>query len=126
MVAAGAILLVCAPVLPGPSRLVVLPALLAPGYALLRMLGQEARWRSVSMAVPASLTIIAGAALLLDVTGIALGAPSLGSLLGAFTTLFLAGTYGRELVTGTRDRGREFEPSVGGSDLRDVQVGEER
>ena len=37
----GAVLLMCAPVLPGLSRLVVLPALLlAPGYALLRLLGQ--------------------------------------------------------------------------------------
>ena len=95
----GAVLLMCAPVLPGLSRLVVLPALLlAPGYAFLRLLGQAAGMRSVSVAVPVSLVLAICAALLRDVSGIRLGPLSLGLLLGAVTALFLAGSYGRQRV----------------------------
>jgi len=58
LVGVGAVLLMCAPVLPGLSRLVVLPALLlAPGYALLRLLGQATGMRSISVAVPVSLVL---------------------------------------------------------------------
>jgi transposase InsO family protein len=92
---AGAILLVCAPVLPGLSRLVVLPALLlAPGYALLNLLGRATGPRSISVAVPVSLVLAICASLVLDVIGIRLGPLSLGSLLGAVTALLLAISYG--------------------------------
>ena len=97
--AAGAVLLLCAPVLPGLSRLVVLPALLlAPGYALLRLLGQAADRRSIAIAVPASLVLVILASLVLDVSGIALGPLSLGLILGAVTAVLLAGSYARQLV----------------------------
>ncbi len=87
----------CAPVLPGLSRLVVLPALLlAPGYAFLRLLGQAAGMRSVSVAVPVSLVLVICASLLRDVSGIRLSPLSLGLLLGVVTALFLAGSYGRQ------------------------------
>ena len=87
----------CAPVLPGLSRLVVLPALLlAPGYAFLRLLGQAAGMRSISVAVPVSLVLVICASLLRDVSGIRLSPLSLGLLLGVVTALFLAGSYGRQ------------------------------
>ena len=95
----GAALLICAPVLPGFSRLVVLPALLlAPGYALLRLLGQATGMRSIPVAVPVSLVLAVCASLLLDASGIRLGPVVLGSLLGGVTALFLAGSYGRQLA----------------------------
>jgi len=97
----GAVLLMCAPVLPGLSRLVVLPALLlAPGYAFLRLLGQAAGMRSVSVAVPVSLVLVICASLLRDVSGIRLSPLSLGLLLGVVTALFLAGSYGRRPAAG--------------------------
>jgi UvrD-like helicase C-terminal domain len=90
---------VCAPVLPGLSRLVVLPALLlAPGYALLRLLGQATGMRSISVVVPVSLVLAICASLVLDVSGIRLGPVSLGVLLGTVTVLLLAASYGRHLV----------------------------
>ena len=96
---AGAVVLMCAPFLPGLARLVVLPALLlAPGYALLRLLGQATGMRSISVAVPVSLVLVVCASMVLDVTGIRLGPLSLGLLLGAVTALLLAGSYGRQLV----------------------------
>jgi hypothetical protein len=99
LLAAGAILLICAPVFPGLSRLVVLPALLlAPGYALLHLLEQAADRRSIAIAVPASLVLVIVASLILDVSGIPLGPVSLGALLGALTALFLAGWCGRQLI----------------------------
>ena len=101
LLAAGAILLMCAPVLPGISRLVVLPALLlAPGYALLRLLGQAADRRSIAIAVPASLVLAIFASLILDVSGIPLGPLSLGLMLGAVTAVFLVGSRARQLVAG--------------------------
>ena len=102
---AGAVLLMFAPVLPGLSRLVVLPALLlAPGYAFLRLLGRAAGTRSISMAVPVSLVLVICASLVLDVIRIRLGPVSLGLLLGVITALFLAGSYGRQLVAGPLGR----------------------
>jgi hypothetical protein len=99
----GAVLLICAPILPGLSRLVVLPALLlAPGYALLRLLGQATGPRSISVAVPVSLVLVVLASLVLDVSGIRLGPLSLGLLLGALTALFLAGSHGRQLTADKR------------------------
>jgi hypothetical protein len=96
----GAVLLLCAPVLPGLSRLVVLPALLlAPGYAFLRLLGQATGMRSISVAVPVSLVLAICASLVLYASGIRLGPLSLGLLLGAVTALLLASSYGRQLVT---------------------------
>ncbi len=107
LVAIGALLLLCAPVLPGPARLVVLPALLlAPGHAFLRMLGQPAGWRSVSVAVPVSLVLAMCAALVIDVSGIRLGATSLGSVLGAVTLLCLAIPFARQLPAGQDQPGR--------------------
>ena len=98
---AGAVLLMFAPVLPGLSRLVVLPALLlAPGYAFLRLLGQATGMRSISVAVPVSLVLAVCASLVLDVSGIRLGPASLGLLLGVVTVLFLAGSYRRQLAAG--------------------------
>lgn len=103
LIGAGAVLLICASLLPGLSRVVVLPAmLLAPGFALLRLLGQDHYRRSISVAVPVSIVLIVCAALLLDVGGIKLGPTSLGSLLGAVTAMFLAGSYGRPRVPGLR------------------------
>ena len=97
----GAVLLMCAPVLPGLSRLVVLPALLlAPGYALLRLLGQATGARSISVAVPVSLVLAICASLLLDVSGIRLSPLSLGLLLGVVTALLLLGSYRRQLAAG--------------------------
>jgi hypothetical protein len=99
LLAVGAVLLVCAPVFPGLARLVVMPALLlAPGYALLRLLGHAAGPRSISVAVPISLALAVCASLILDVSGVRLGPLSLGSLLGALTALLLAGSYGRQLI----------------------------
>lgn len=101
----GAALLMCAPVFPGLSRLVVLPALLlAPGYALLRLLGQAAGARSVSVAVPVSLVLAICASLVLNASGIRLAPLSLGLLLGAVTALFLAGSYSRQLIAEPRRR----------------------
>jgi len=111
---AGAVLLMCAPVLPGLSRLVVLPALLlAPGYAFLRLLGQAAGMRSISVAVPVSLVLAICAALLRQVSGIRLSPLSLGLLLGAVTALFLAGSYGRRPVADPpRQHGRDRKSVV--------------
>ena len=111
LLAVGAVLLICAPVFPGLSRLAVLPAfLLAPGYALLRLLGQVAGPRSISVAVPISLVLAVCASLVLNVSGIRLGPLSLGSLLGALTLLFLAGSYGRQLIA-RRAAGKAEEPA---------------
>jgi len=108
LLAAGAVLLTFAPVLPGPSRLVVLPALLlAPGYALLRLLGQAADKRSVAIAVPASLVLVILASLVLDVTGVPLGPRSLGLMLGAATAVFLVGSYASRVVAALPGRRRE-------------------
>jgi hypothetical protein len=101
LLAAGAIVLMCSSVFPGLSRLVVLPALLlAPGYALLRLLGQANDRRSISVAIPVSLVLVICASLVLDASGIRLGPLSLGLLLGGVTAFLLAGSYGRELVAG--------------------------
>ena len=88
LLAAGAVLLICAPALPGLSRLVVLPALLlAPGYALAALLEQAAARRSIAVVLPASLVVIICSSLLLDVSGIRLGSLSLGLTLGGFAAL---------------------------------------
>jgi hypothetical protein len=101
LLATGAVLLMCAPVLPGLSRLVVLPALLlAPGYALLHLLGQATDRRSIAIAVPVSLVLVICASLFLDVSGIPLGPLSLGLLLGAVTAVFLVGTYALQHAAG--------------------------
>jgi hypothetical protein len=123
LLAVGAVLLMCAPALPGLSRLVVLPALvLAPGYALLRLLGQAPDRRSIAIAVPASLILVILASLCLDVSGIPLGSLSLGLTLGAATALFLAASHGRQLAAGAwlrRKAARRLgavhdNPAVGG------------
>ncbi len=107
----GAVLLICAPVLPGLSRLVVLPALLlAPGYALLRLLGQATGPRSVSLAVPVSIVLAVCASLVLNASGIRLGPLSLGSLLGAVTILLLAGAYGLRPSTDTQGQHEMAQP----------------
>jgi hypothetical protein len=108
-VGAGAVLLMLAPVLPGFSRLVVLPALLlAPGYAFLRLLGRAVGTRSISMAVPVSLVIVILSSLVLDVVRIGLSPVSLGLLLGVITALLLAGSYGRQRLAGPR--GQSWRP----------------
>jgi hypothetical protein len=107
----GAILLICAPFLPGLSRLVVLPALLlAPGYALLRLLGRATGIRCISLAVPTSLVLSVCASLVLDVSGIRLDRASLGTLLGGVTAVFLVWSYGRQLLTGTLPLQRATPP----------------
>ena len=112
----------CAPVLPGLSRLVVLPALLlAPGYAFLRLLGQAAGMRSISVAVPVSLVLVICASLLRDVSGIRLSPLSLGLLLGVVTALFLAGSYGRQPDAGRTPSGdRELAPRKRWSDCAPI------
>ena len=100
LVIGGGVLLMLAGVLPHNARIVVLPALLlAPGYALLLLLGRPPSWRGLSVAVPASLVLAMCAALLLDVVGIRLDAISLGSTLGAGTLVFVAGSYVLEART---------------------------
>lgn len=95
----GAVLLICAPVLPGLSRLVLLPALLlSPGYAFMRLLGREVEWRAISIAAPVSAMLVICTSLALYVSGIRLERLSLGPVLGAITALFLAGSYRRELL----------------------------
>lgn len=102
LIGAAAVLLICAPLFPGLSRIVVLPALLlAPGFAFLRLLGQARYRRSISVAVPVSIVLIVCAALLLDVSGIKLDPSSLGSLLGAVTAVSLAGSYVHQSVDST-------------------------
>jgi hypothetical protein len=116
-VGAGAVLLMLAPVLPGLSRLVVLPALLlAPGYAFLRLLGRAVGTRSISMAVPVSLVIVILSSLVLDVIRIRLSPVSLGLMLGVITALLLAGSYARQLLAGPlgqswRTPSRDREPA---------------
>jgi len=106
----GAVLLVCAPVFPGLSRLIVLPSLLlAPGYALLRLLGQTTCLRAISVAVPVSLVLAVCASLLLDASGVRLGPGSLGLLLGAVTAFFLAVSYWRQHATDPRQQQRTVE-----------------
>ena len=118
----GAVLLACAPVLPGLSRLVVLPALLlAPGYALLRLLGQAAGMRFLTVVVPVSLVLAICASLILNVSGIRLGPLSLGSLLGALTALFLAGSHGRQLA-----RPNDWTPGDRESARRHAELGGRR
>jgi hypothetical protein len=127
LLAAGAALLMCAPLLPGLARVVVLPALLlAPGYAFLRLLGHAAGWQSISLAIPVSIVLVICASLVLDVSGIRLGPVSLGLVLGAITVLFLAASYGLRLVSGRA--GVHRRPPSGGRDVvrGDVTVGERR
>jgi hypothetical protein len=125
LLAAGAVLLMCAPVLPGLSRLVVLPALLlAPGYALLRLLGQAVGGRSISVAIPVSLVLVACASLILDVSGIRLGPVSLGLLLGGVTAVFLAGSYGRQQLGGRAGLHRRPPPGDRDPARRDPALGE--
>lgn len=102
----GAVLLFLAPGLPGDARIVVLPALLlAPGYAFLRLLGQPADGRAISVAVPASIVLAICAGLLLDVSDVRLDPVSLGFTLGSGTALFLAGSYARLLTRRPPDGG---------------------
>jgi hypothetical protein len=127
LAAAGAILLVCAPVLPGLARLAVLPALLlAPGYALLRLLGQATGLRCISVAVPVSLVLTVCASLVLDVSGIRLGTASLGILLGAVTAVFLVWSYGRQLLTGPLRHYRTTSPGDGELAGPEATLGERR
>lgn len=122
---AGAILLICAPVLPGLSRLVVLPALLlAPGYALLRLLGQATGPRSMSVAVPVSLVLAVCASLLLHVSGVRLGPLSLGSLLGGVTVLLLTCSYGHQLLAGPRGQHERTPPDDPGLARRNATLGD--
>ena len=117
----------CAPVLPGFSRLLVLPALLlAPGYALLRLLRQATGMRSISVAVPVSLVLAVCASLVLDVSGIPLSPLSLGLLLGAVTALFLAGSYGRQLAAGPLRQYRRTPSGDGESGRAETTPGERR
>jgi hypothetical protein len=123
----GAVLLLCAPVLPWPSRLIVLPALLlAPGYALLRLLGQATGPRSISVAVPVSLVLVICASLILDVSDIRLEPLSLGSLLGTLTALLLAGSYGRQLFADPLRQQRTTPPDDHELAPTDAPLGDRR
>jgi hypothetical protein len=127
LLVAGAVLLMCASVLPGLSRVIVLPALvLAPGYAFLRLFGQPADRRAISMAVPVSLVLIACAALLLDASGVLLRPISLGLLLGGATAVFLAGSYIRQRMAGRTGLHRRPPPDDGDLIRRDAAVGDRR
>jgi hypothetical protein len=104
LLALGAVLLVCAPVLPGISRLLVLPALLlSPGYAFMRLLGREVEWRSIGIAVSVSIMLVIFVSLALYVSGVRLERLSLGPVLGAVTALCLASSYSRQLLAGGRE-----------------------
>jgi hypothetical protein len=123
----GAVLLMCSQLLPGLTRLVVLPALLlCPGYALLRLLGQATSPRSISLAVPVSIVLAVCASLLLDVSGVRLDGLSLGILLGAVTALFLAGSYGRQLLAGPLQRHRGTPPDDSPLGSPEATLGERR
>jgi hypothetical protein len=123
----GAILLVCAPALPGLSRLIVLPALLlAPGYAVLRLLGRANDARSISVMVPVSIVLAICASLVLHVSGIRLGPLSLGSLLGGVTALLLAASYVGRLVTRTQGHHERKPPGDREPARRDTTLGEQR
>jgi len=128
LLAVGALLLMGAAVLPGLSRVIVLPALLlAPGYAFLRLLGQPANWQAISVAIPVSIVLIVCAALLLDVSSIRLGPGSLGLLLGALTAIFLVGSYARQLFAGQAGGLHRRPPSAGPDEFRhDAAFGERR
>ncbi len=120
-------MLVSASVLPGPLRIVVLPAvLLAPGYAFMRLLGREVEWRSVAIAVPVSIMLVILSSLVLYVSGIRLERLSLGPTLGAVTALFLAGSYSRELFAGRRGYPRLPIASFAPGQLEDGVDGRER
>ncbi|MDR2985022.1 MAG: DUF1616 domain-containing protein [Nocardiopsaceae bacterium] len=124
---AGAVLLMCAPLLPGLSKLVVLPALLlAPGYALLRLFGHSAGQRSISLAVPLSLVLAVCASLVLNVSGVRLGTLSLGLLLGAVTVLCLAGSYARQLAAGPQEQYQATSPPAQEPDRSDPSPGDRR
>lgn len=98
LLALGAVLLICSPILPGLLRLAVLPALLlSPGYAFMRLLGRDVEWRSVGIAVPVSIMLVILCSLALYVSGVRLDRLSLGPVLGAVTALFLAGSYSRQM-----------------------------
>lgn len=123
----GAVLLICAPVFPGLSRLVVLPALLlAPGYALLRLLGHATGPRSISLAVPVSIVLAVCASLVLDVSGIRLGPLSLGSLLSGVTLLLLAVAYGLRPSTDPQGQHERTPPVDRELGPATYHVGEER
>jgi O-antigen/teichoic acid export membrane protein len=73
--------------------------------------------------VPVSLVLAVCASLVLDVSGIRLGPLMLGALLGGLTAIFLAGSYGRQLVadslrqdrrtrSGDRDLARRDQPAA--------------
>jgi hypothetical protein len=124
---AGAFLLVCAPVFPGFSRLVVLPALLlAPGYAVLRLLGRATGPRSISVAVPVSIVLAVCASLVLNASGIRLGPLSLGSLLGAVTAILLAGSYVSRLVAGPQGQHERTPAGDQAAVQRDTTLDEQR
>jgi len=124
---AGAVLLLCAPVLPGLTRLVVLPGLLlAPGYALLRLLGHATGPRSISVAVPLSLALVVCASLVLHVSGIRLGPLSLGLLLGAVTALLMAGSYVRQVLARPPEHQARTTTEDRGLAPRDATLGERR
>lgn len=127
LAAVGAVLLISAPLLPGLSRLIVLPALLlAPGYVLLRLLGQATGIRSISVAVPVSLVLAVCASLVLDVCGIRLGPLSLGLLLGAVTALFVACSYRRQLAADPLRQHRRTPSGDREPTRRDAALGERR
>lgn len=126
LLALGAVLLACAPVLPGISRLLVLPALLlAPGYAFMRLLGRDVEWESIGIAVPVSIMVVIFSSLALYVSGVRLEALSLGPVLGAATALCLAGSYGRQSLVGRRadsrggSAGSEFAHADDDFDVRE-------
>jgi hypothetical protein len=127
LLAVGAVLLMCAPLLPGPARLVVLPALLlAPGYAFLRLLGRAVDMRSISLAVPVSIVLIVCASLILDVSHVRLGPVSLGLLLGALTALFVLWSYGRQMIADRTGSHRRQPPDDWDLVQRDPTVSERR
>jgi hypothetical protein len=118
LLALGAVLLMCAPVFPGLWRLVVLPALLlAPGYALLRLLRQPSGRPSIAIAVTASIVLVIIMSLILNAGGVPLGPVSLGLTLGGVTAAFLAGSYARERIASQSGRHRRspWPPEAGRS-----------
>jgi hypothetical protein len=127
LLALGAVLLMCAPVFPGLSRLVVLPALLlAPGNAFLRLLGHTADSRVITLGVPVSIVLIVCSAMILNATHVRLGPVSLGLMLGVLTALFLAGAYGREMLADRSGSHRRRPPDDWDLDDDDADIAERR
>lgn len=112
---ACAALLLAAPAIPIPERLIVLPALLfGPGWALIQTLDVTVRMsRSWSLIVSMSLVVTVLATVVLNWLGSKLDTTSLGITLGVFTAaLTLVGLRHREQASRKAQSRAQFGPSL--------------